>query len=87
MNIKDLIEFLQKCPPELDVLVLADEFACYYPLEKEMLKTKNLCLGHTEQDVKKIKRCEYPGSPKWREKDWFHGKCDIKKKRKVLTIS
>ena len=70
----------------MDIMVLCDEFACYHPLEKIRIKKKTLWLGYTSNDVKHLKRCEYPGIPKWREKNSFYGECEIKEKRSVLVI-
>ena len=86
MKIKDLISLLKKYPKELDIMVLVDEFGCYYPLENRRIKKKTLWLGHTSMDVKRLKRCEYPGPPKWRVKYSFFENCDVKEKRKVLVI-
>lgn len=86
MKIKELSKILKKYPQDMDVMVLADEFGYYYPLEKQRIKSKTLWLGHTSMDVKRLKRCEYPGLPKWREKDCFFEKYDVKEKRKILVI-
>jgi len=86
MKIKELIKVLNKYPQDMDIMVLADEFACYYTLEKRRIKKKTLLLGHTAMDVRRLKRCEHPGPPRWREKHQFFGECDIKDKRNILVI-
>jgi hypothetical protein len=86
MKIKELRKFLKKYPEDMDIMVLCDEFGCYHPLEKRRIKNKTLWFGHTSMDVKRLKRGEYPGSPKWRVKYSFFEECDVKEKRKVLVI-
>ena len=73
-------------------MLLADEFLCYYPLEKHRVVVKTLLLGHHENDLKRIQQRikngnKEPIEPKWREKDWFFGKSEIKEEKKVLTLS
>ena len=86
MKVKELSNILKRYPEDMDIMVLVDEFGCYYPLENKRIKKKTLWLGHTSMDIKHLKRCEYPGSPKWREKDRFYAMCDIKEKRKMLVV-
>lgn len=94
MKVKDLISLLKQYPKDLDVMVLADEFLCYYPLKKERIIQKTLFLGNTGYEMvinserKKKNNDLIPF--KWREKNWFYDddkyKRKIKEKRKVLVI-
>ena len=86
MKVKELSKILKDYPEDMDIMVLCDEFGCYYPLEKTRLKKKTLLLGHTSMDVKRLKKCEYSGPPKWREKHNFYDNCEVKEKRKILVI-
>ena len=96
MKVKELIKILKKYSPELDVMLLADEFLRYYPVEKEKIKEQELWLGHNGSEVARIKEDGREIDPAWREKEWFYDekfddgkefKQDIKEKRKVLTIT
>ena len=92
MKIKELIKILKKYPQELDIMLLADEFLCYYPLKRGRMSVKILLLGHNEHDLKRIQQRIKDGNnepiePRWREKDWFFGKSEIKEEKKVLTLS
>jgi hypothetical protein len=83
MKIKELSKILKKYPEDMDVMVLCDEFGYYHPLERRRIKNKMLWFGHTSMDVKRLKRSEYPGPPKWRVKYSFFEECDVKEKKKV----
>lgn len=89
MKIKDLIKVLEKYSPELDVMVLADEILCYYPLEEKRIKEQELSFGYTGYEVGLIKEGK-KREPKWRENNWFYddddNKREIIEKKKVLII-